>query len=81
MIIELIELWNLWQVTVISREAVSANRKPELVFLLENVEQILTGIDRKMPDSPLPRKLRFGTLKNQPPIEEERRYYVLFCMK
>ena len=81
MIIELIELWDLWQVTVISREAVTANRKPELVFLLENVEQILTGIDRKMPDPLLPQKLRFGTLKNQPPVEEERRYYILFCMK
>jgi hypothetical protein len=51
MIIELIEDWNLWLVTIISQEAFNANRKPEEVFLLENVEQILTGFDRKMPDS------------------------------
>ena len=38
MVIELIEDWNLWQVTLISKVAFEANRMPEDVFLLENVE-------------------------------------------
>ena len=48
MVIEMIDVWDLWQVTLISKAAIAANRMPDEVFLLENVEQILVGPDRKM---------------------------------
>ena len=48
MVIEQIEGWDLWQVTLISKQAFQSNRAPEDVFLLENVEQILVGPDTKM---------------------------------
>ena len=38
MVVELIEDWNLWQVTLISEVAFVENRMAEDVFLLENVE-------------------------------------------
>ena len=47
MILELVPDWNLWQVAIISRDALSGNGIPDDVFLLENVEQILTGVDRR----------------------------------
>ena len=44
MVIEHLQEWNLWQVMMIT-----ADGQPEDVFLLENVEQILIGPDRKVP--------------------------------
>ena len=38
MVIEMIDVWDLWQVTLISKAAIAANRMPDEVFLLENVE-------------------------------------------
>ena len=38
MVIEYVEGWDLWQVTLISKHAFQARRMPEDVFLLENVE-------------------------------------------
>ena len=48
MVIEYVDGWDLWQVTLISKHAFQARRMPEDFFLLENVEQVLIGPDRKM---------------------------------
>ena len=48
MIIDFVQDWNLWQVSIISNDALAAGGRPEEIFLLENVEQILTGIDRRI---------------------------------
>ena len=47
LILERLSDWDVWQFTIIS-EAYSPGLEPEEVFLLENVEEITYGLDRRM---------------------------------
>ena len=47
MILEQIKDASLWQVTIV-KEGFDVNTVPDDVFILENVEQILLGLDSKM---------------------------------
>ena len=61
-----LEHWDLWQVTVISKEAFAASRRPEDVFLLENVEQILVSADNKRANAHQERRLFARMNSNRP---------------
>ena len=93
LVLERLAEWNLWQVTIFS-EALNRGMVPEEVFLLENVEQIMVGPDRKMQDldgnkgrNMLLRISRMGTISraSEAPKSSEGRpaesTYFRFCMR
>ena len=87
MVVELVDQWNLWQVTIIQHDGFLANRTPEEVFLFENVEQILTGIDKKMGPGIQPkvgllsRSQRVTTFTQAGQGGHTDKHYALFCLK
>ena len=86
MVIEHLHEWNLWQVMMITAEG-----QPEDVFLLENVEQILIGPDRKVPSPEQSSTFGLSVLRmtrkasGRPEAAnsavESGKYYALFCMR
>lgn len=78
MAIEKLEDWRVWQVTIISAEAYEAKRKPEEVFLLENVEQILCCDDRRMDRRGFRNRNRIPTASIN---QADAKYQVMFCLR
>lgn len=61
---------------------------PEEVFLLENVEQILIGADRKMLETNLntgmafmQRMTQFGSGVAQQPAQLSGKFFAMFCLR
>lgn len=69
MVLELLEYHNLWQISIQSEENQHLRKNPEEIFLLQSVEQILTGVDTRFTN----------VMPGNSPSED--RQFVQFCFR